>query len=139
MAIAPEIAPQPGDTVIDASGCLVFPGFIDAHTHFDMFNGVTVTADDFASGTRAAVAGGTTVVIDFATQDKGGTLSDALAAWHEKADGKCCSDYGFHMAVTDWNDAVRAELPRMFDAGVTSFKIYMAYDALRLRTIRCWA
>lgn len=130
--VAPSIAPNPGDEVIDASGCLVFPGFVDAHTHFDMDNGVTVTADDFASGTRAAVAGGTTSVVDFATQDRGGSLRDALAAWHEKADGRCHADYGFHMAITGWNDSVRAELPGMFSAGVTSFKLYMAYDALRL-------
>ena len=130
--VARDIAPQPGDTVIDAGGCLVFPGFIDAHTHFDMFNGVTVTADDFASGTKAAVAGGTTAIIDFATQSRGGTLTDALAEWHVKADGQCFSDYGFHMALTDWNEQTRAELPKMIEAGVTSFKLYMAYDALRL-------
>jgi dihydropyrimidinase len=131
-AIGPSIAPKPGDEVIDARGLLVFPGFIDAHTHFDMDNGVTVTADDFASGTRAAVAGGTTCIVDFATQERGGTLAEALAAWHQKADGRCFCDYGFHMAVTDWNEAARAELPLLIEAGVTSFKIYMAYDALRL-------
>lgn len=131
-AVETAIKPKPGVEVIDARGLLIFPGFIDAHTHFDMPSGVTVTADDFASGTRAAVAGGTTAILDFATQDRGGTLSDALAAWHEKADGKCACDYGFHMAVTDWNDAAKAELPAMIEAGVTSFKLYMAYDALRL-------
>jgi len=132
VRVEPAIAPGPGDEVIDARGCLLFPGFIDPHTHMDMFNGVTVTADDFASGSRAAVAGGTTTFIDFATQDRGGTLSDALRAWHEKADGKCYADYGFHMAVTDWNDRVKAELPDVFHSGVTSVKVYMAYDALRL-------
>lgn len=132
IRVEPSIAPNPGDEVVDASGLLIFPGFIDAHTHFDMDNGVTVTADDFASGTRAAVAGGTTTVIDFATQDRGGTLLEALAAWHRKADGKCSCDYGFHMAITDWNESVRAELPKLFEAGVTSVKLYMAYDALRL-------
>jgi len=132
VRVEPSIAPNPGDEVIDASGLLVFPGFIDAHTHFDMDNGVTVTADDFASGTRAAVAGGTTCILDFATQDRGGTLEDALSAWHAKADGRCSCDYGFHMAITDWNESVRAELPKLFEAGVTTVKLYMAYDALRL-------
>ena len=132
VAVEPSIQPKPGDEVIDARGMLVFPGFIDAHTHFDMSNGATVTADDFASGTRAAVFGGTTCVVDFATQEKGGTMAEALAAWHKKADGRCFCDYGFHMAVTDWNEAAKAELPAMIREGVTSFKIYMAYDALRL-------
>jgi dihydropyrimidinase len=132
VAVEAGIEPKPDDEVVDAKGLLVFPGFIDAHTHLEMDNGVTVTADDFESGTRAAVAGGTTVVLDFATQDRGGTLADSLAAWLQKADGKCFCDYGFHMAVTDWNESVRAELPKMFEAGVTSFKLYMAYDALRL-------
>lgn len=133
VRVEPAIAPGPGDEVIDARGCLLFPGFIDPHTHMDMDNGVTVTADDFESGSRAAVAGGTTTFIDFATQNRGGTLSEALRAWHEKADGRSYADYGFHMAVTDWNDAVKAELPDVFRAGVTSLKVYMAYDALRLQ------
>ena len=116
----------------EAAGCLVFPGFIDAHTHLDMDSGTTVTADDFASGSRAAACGGTTTLVDFATQERGGTLTDALDAWHRKAEGKCACNYAFHMAVTDWNEQTRAELPQMFERGVTSFKAYYAYDNLRL-------
>lgn len=131
-SIAPAIEAGAGDRVVDARGCLVFPGFIDGHTHLDMDNGVTVTADDFASGTRAAACGGTTTIVDFATQDKGGTLQSALDAWHKKADGRCSCNYAFHMAITDWNEAVKAELPAMAEQGVTSFKAYMAYDALKV-------
>ena len=70
--------------------------------------------------------------MDFATQERGGTLRDALDAWHRKAEGKCACNYAFHMAVTDWNEQTRAELPQMFERGVTSFKAYYAYDNLRL-------
>lgn len=130
--IAPAIEAGAGDAVCEAAGCLVFPGFIDAHTHLDMDSGTTVTADDFASGSRAAACGGTTTLVDFATQERGGTLRDALDAWHRKAEGKCACNYAFHMAVTDWNEQTRAELPQMFERGVTSFKAYYAYDNLRL-------
>lgn len=126
------VPPGPADETVDVSGCLLFPGFIDAHTHMDMPVSGTVTADSFPSGTAAALAGGTTVILDFATQDRGRTLAEALDVWHERADGRCACDYGFHMAVTDWNDRTRRELRAMADAGVTSFKGYMAYDALRL-------
>ena len=126
------VPPGEADEVIDVSGQLLFPGFIDAHTHLDMPVSGTVTADSFPSGTAAAVAGGTTVVLDFATQDRGHTLAEALDVWHTRADGRCSCDYGFHMAVTDWNGATKRELSAMADAGVTSFKAYMAYDALRL-------
>ena len=131
-AVAPEIPISPGDQVMDASGCLVFPGFIDPHTHLDMDNGVTVTADDFSSGTLAAACGGTTTVIDFATQDRGMTLAQALELWHKKAEGRSGCNYAFHMAVTDWNEATRRELGDMVSAGVTSLKVYLAYDALRV-------
>ena len=131
-AVAPAIPAGAGDQVVDAAGCLVFPGFIDGHTHLDMDSGTTVTADDFATGTRAAVCGGTTTLVDFATQDKGGTLAQALEAWHKKADGRCACNYAFHMAVTDWNDRTRGEIPLMVKEGVTSFKAYYAYDNLRL-------
>lgn len=126
------VPPGPADETVDVSGCLLFPGFIDSHTHLDMPVSGTVTADTFPTGTAAAIAGGTTVILDFATQDRGHTLQEALDVWHNRADGRCFCDYGFHMAVTDWNDATKKELPAMEREGVTSYKAYMAYDALRL-------
>ena len=119
-------------TVVDVSGKLIFPGFIDAHTHFDLEVSDTVTADDFASGTRSAIAGGVTTVVDFATQNKGESLSDALNNWHVKAFARSSCDYAFHMAISDWREDVIEELPAMFEQGVTSFKVYMIYDAMEL-------
>lgn len=119
-------------SVVDVSGKLIFPGFIDAHTHFDLEVSDTVTADNFASGTRSAIAGGVTTVVDFATQNKGESLFDALNNWHVKAFANSSCDYAFHMAISDWNDEVREELPAMFEQGVTSFKVYMIYDAMEL-------
>ncbi len=118
--------------VVDVSGKLIFPGFIDAHTHFDLEVSDTVTADDFESGTKAAVCGGTTTIIDFATQNKGESLSQALNNWHIKAFSKSSCDYAFHMAISDWNDSIKEELKAMFEQGVTSFKAYMTYDAMKL-------
>lgn len=121
-----------GAQIYDASGKLLFPGFIDGHTHLDLEVANTVTADDFEKGTRAAVAGGTTMVVDFATQNRGESLKEALANWHKKADGKCSCDYGFHMAVSDWNDHVKEEIQDMIEEGITSFKLYMTYPAMIL-------
>lgn len=121
-----------GAEVYDAAGMLVFPGFIDTHTHLDMATATAHTADDFATGSAAAVAGGTTTVLDFATQEKGETLTEALENWEKLASGKSSCDYGFHMAITDWNDRVRGELTDMTRKGVTSYKLYMAYDNLRV-------
>ena len=118
-----------GDTeILDVTGCLLFPGFIDAHTHFDLHVAGTVTADDFETGTRAAVRGGTTTIVDFGTQYPGETLAAGLKNWHEKADGKCSCDYGFHMSITDWNPSVSREIDDMMEEGVSSFKLYMTYD-----------
>ena len=117
---------------IDATGKLIFPGFIDAHTHFDLEVSDTVTADDFDAGSKSAIAGGVTTVVDFATQNKGETLSDALNIWHMKAFAHSSCDYAFHMAIADWNEAIKNELPAMFEQGVTSFKVYMIYDAMEL-------
>ena len=96
------------DKIIDAEGCAVFAGFIDTHTHLDLDLAVTTTADDFDTGTKAAVMGGTTTVLDFATRDRGMTMQDALDKWHKKADGQSSCNYGFHMAVSEWNDSRKA-------------------------------
>ncbi len=119
-----------GAETVDVSGCHVLPGAIDTHTHFDLPVSGTVTADDFDSGTRAAILGGTTAVLDFATQNRGGTLRAAYEVWRGRMDGKAHCDVGFHMAITDWNDRTAAEIADMDALGVTSYKFYMAYPAL---------
>ncbi|MCL2672159.1 MAG: dihydropyrimidinase [Clostridiales bacterium] len=129
-----RIAPRIDDDtaqVVDASGLLVFPGFIDTHTHFDLDLPALSTADDFITGSRAALCGGTTCVLDFATQERGMTFLDALEKWHAKARGASCH-YGFHMAASEWNDARRAEVAELIARGVTSFKMYMVYDNMRV-------
>ena len=132
-AVGHVMARAPWDTeVVDVSGCYIFPGFIDAHTHFDLDVCNTTTADDFDSGSRAAIRGGTTTVIDFACPNKGETLAHGLSLWHEKADGRCWCDYGFHMTIDDWNADIEGELDDMFASGVTSFKMYLTYPAMLL-------
>lgn len=118
--------------VIDVTGKILFPGFIDAHTHFDLHVAGTVTADNFETGTKAALAGGTTMIIDFATQYEGESLDQALKNWHKKASGNASCDYGFHLAISDWNPSVKTELKKIVDEGVTSFKVYMTYDDMYL-------
>ena len=122
----------PEAEVVDVTGKLLLPGFIDAHTHFDLDVCNTTTADDFATGTRAAIRGGTTTVIDFACPNKGETLTYGLELWHKKAAGKAACDYGFHMTIDDWNEDIRAEIPQMVDAGIPSFKMYMTYPAMMI-------
>ena len=115
-----------GDEVLDASGCLVMPGGIDPHTHLEMPFMGTYSADDFESGTRAALAGGTTMVVDFALPAPGQGLLDALAMWDNKSARAHC-DYSFHMAVTWWGEQVFDEMEEVVRRGVTSFKHFMAY------------
>jgi len=116
------------DLDLDATGKFVLPGGIDAHTHLDMpLTDEITSADDFESGTIAAAIGGTTCVIDYATQARGGTLVAALESWHRKARGKAAIDYGFHMIVCDYAPAVEEELDALVREGVTSFKLFMAY------------
>src|SRR5579859_1121878 len=115
------------DTVVDASGLLVLPGGIDAHTHLDMPFGGTNSADDFETGTRAAAIGGTTTIVDFAIQARGTKMRTALDTWWKKAEGKACIDYGLHMIVTDLGDAGLEDMDDMVREGVASFKLFMAY------------
>jgi dihydropyrimidinase len=116
------------DRTIDASGKLVFPGGIDPHVHLQMPFMGTWSSDDYTTGTRAALHGGTTMVIDFILQTQGDTLRNALNAWKGRADGNAVGDYSFHMAVTDFNDAVANEVVEMIEKeGITSFKTFMAY------------
>ena len=128
--IPPDLAAQ--SEIVDVTGCTLFPGFIDAHTHFDLDVCNTTTADDFESGSKSAIRGGTTTVIDFACPNKGESLAYGLDLWHKKADGKCYCDYGFHMTIDDWNESIESELDAMFDAGITSFKMYLTYPAMMI-------
>ena len=122
-----DLTPEDQEEVLDCRGLYLLPGGIETHTHLQLESMGTVTADDFASGTRAALAGGTTTVIDFATQFHGETMAEGLRCWHQKADGKCAIDYGFHMALTEWNQGLKEEMESVVEGGVTSFKMYMAY------------
>lgn len=116
----------PVDRTIDAAGCLVLPGLVDNHTHLSMPTSGTMTCDDFDTGTAAAVAGGTTCIVDFAIQTDG-SLMKGLETWQEKAGGRAHIDYGFHLAVTDASDAAIEEMQQAVDAGVSTFKIFMAF------------
>ncbi len=117
---------------VDVQGKLLFPGFIDAHTHFDLDVCNTTTADDFYTGGRSALRGGTTMVIDFACPNKGESLQYGLDLWHKKAEGKTACDYGFHMTIDDWNEGIIEEIPKMFEQGISSFKMYMTYPAMMI-------
>lgn len=112
----------------DVRGKYLFPGFIDAHTHMALEVSGTITADKFDTGTKAEIAGGTTCIVDFATQNKGESLKEALDNWHKKADGESSCDYAFHLAISDWNEKVSEELSQVVADGIPSFKLYMTYD-----------
>ncbi len=116
------------DETINATGMMVFPGGIDPHVHLDMPFMGTYSSDNYETGTRAALHGGTTTVIDFVLQTQGKSLRHALEQWQSRANGNCLGDYSFHMAVTDFNDNTRQEIAEMVEKeGITSFKTFMAY------------
>ena len=123
-----EIGPNlSGDEVLDASGCYVMPGGIDPHVHLEMPFMGTYSADDFESGTRAGLAGGTTMVVDFCLPDPGQSLLDALKRWDNKSTRANC-DYSFHMSVTWWGEQVFNEMKTVVEEhGINTFKHFMAY------------
>lgn len=114
------------DKVIDATGCYIMPGGIDPHTHLDMPFMGTNSADDYESGTKAAISGGTTMVVDFCIPGNGQRLMDAWKDWDVRA-SKAAADYSYHMCITYWNDQVRQDMADVVNKGVTTFKHFMAY------------
>jgi dihydropyrimidinase len=125
--IITEIGPNlSGGETLDATGCYVMPGGIDPHTHLEMPFMGTYSSDDFESGTRAALSGGTTMVVDFCLPSPDQSLLEALKMWDNKT-GKASADYSFHMAITWWGEQVFNEMKDVVDRGITSFKHFMAY------------
>ncbi len=126
-AVGTRLDAPAGAEVIDAGGCYVMPGGIDPHTHLEMPFMGTVTADDFESGTKAALTGGTTMVVDFCIPNPGQSMLAAYQDWRRKSE-KAASDYGFHMAVTSWSKQVFDEMEIVVKTyGINSFKHFMAY------------
>jgi dihydropyrimidinase len=127
VAIAASLD-ESADRTIDAEGCYLFPGGIDAHTHMELPFMGTFASDTFHSGTLAGLYGGTTTIVDFAIQKQGDSLEAAIREWHRKADGHAVGDYAFHCAVTDFNEETRKEIPTVINEhGINSFKTFMAY------------
>ena len=116
------------DKTIDATGKYIFPGGIDPHVHLDMPFMGTYSSDNYETGTRAALYGGTTMVIDFVLQKQGNSLQAALDEWKGRSNNNCVGDYSFHMAVTDFNENTKTEIKHFVEEeGITSFKTFMAY------------
>ncbi|XP_049684753.1 dihydropyrimidinase [Accipiter gentilis] len=128
--VGPNLNPEPptGLVVLDATNKLVIPGGIDTHTHMQFPFMGSRSKDDFYTGTKAAIAGGTTMIIDFAIPQKGCSLTEAFDTWKSWADPKVCCDYALHVAVTWWSNKVKEEMKSLVqNKGVNSFKMFMAY------------
>src|SRR5688572_7447946 len=123
-----------GARVIDAGGKLVMPGGVDSHCHVEQLSSMgKMCADDFYSATVAAAFGGTTTIIPFAAQHRGNSIVAVVDDYAKRAAEKAVIDYGFHLIIADPNEhALKVELPEMVKRGITSFKVYMTYELLRL-------
>ncbi len=114
------------ETVLDATGCYVMPGGIDPHTHLEMPFMGTTTTDDYERGTKAALSGGTTMVVDFCIPNHGQKLMDAWADWDRRSKS-AAADFSYHMCILSWSDAIRDEMAEVVRRGVPTFKHFMAY------------
>ena len=117
--------------VVDATGKLVLPGAIDAHTHLAMPFGGTISSDDYFAGTRAAACGGTTTVFDFAMQDFNETMTDTFNRRNALAAPDAAVDYSFHIGVKDIHGELLDSIKDACDLGITSYKVFMVYDSVR--------
>ena len=125
-------AAEQGAEVIDAAGRLVVPGGVDVHTHMELPFGGTYASDTFETGTRAAAWGGTTTIVDFATQSQGENVRECLDARMADAEGNCAIDYGFHMIIGGVDNDSLKEMDLLVNEGITSFKLFMAYPGVFL-------
>ncbi len=118
--------------VVDAAGKLVLPGGIESHCHIEQESASGgMTSDDYYSGSVSAAFGGNTTFIPFAAQHRGQTIADVLKLYHDRAGPKSVIDYSYHLIVTDPTERVlKEELPQAFEAGITSFKVFMTYDKM---------
>ncbi|MEO7555798.1 MAG: dihydropyrimidinase [Acidimicrobiales bacterium] len=122
-----DLTAEPDEAVVECAGALVVPGGVDVHTHLHLPVGQVVVSDDFDTGTRAAAIGGTTTIVDYVTAYRGEDPMDAMATWRRWA-APACVDYGLHMTFTE--RVPESAIARCVEAGVTSFKLYMAYPEL---------
>ncbi|MBM4022250.1 MAG: dihydropyrimidinase [Planctomycetes bacterium] len=121
------IVPPAGAEVIDAAGRPVFPGFIDPHTHIYLPFMGTFARDDYETGTKAALVGGTTTIFEMVCPKREMSHAEGFALWRRQAEGKACCDYSFHMGVTRFDAASADQLREIVAAGVSSFKVFLAY------------
>ncbi len=128
-ALGTNLAQAP---VLDATGCYVFPGFVDAHVHMQLRVGDIVSTDDFETGTVAAACGGVTTIVDFTGNSRGDDLAEAVRARWAEAEGRAVVDLGLHLTLADASETTLAALPKLAAAGHTSAKLYMTYTGLRL-------
>jgi len=131
MALGVGIESDAQTETIDCEGKFITPGGVDVHTHFDLPMFGTVSSDDHYTGHKAAAFGGTTTVFDFISQDEP-TLAQNVQAWHAKADDKAAIDFGFHMNITHFDEAIAQEIPTLRPLGINSLKVFTAYNG-RLR------
>ncbi len=125
VEIGPELEPD-GEEIVDADERYVLPGGVDPHVHLSLPVAGTISADDFESGSAAALAGGTTTLIDFVHPEKGENFLDAFEDRRKEA-AAAVADYGFHMSVTWWGESTARWMAESVEAGLSTFKTYMAY------------